>query len=36
MPRFLYALTLKAVSSVFAHLSISKKMLDSKKMNVTD
>ena len=35
-PRVLYALTLKIVSSVFAYLSISRKMLDSKKMNVKD
>ena len=36
LPRPLYAVTLKGVSGVFARLSISKKMLDSKKMNVTD
>lgn len=35
-PKFLYAFTLKVVSSIFARLSISKQMLDSKKMNVTD
>lgn len=35
-PRYFYALTLKVVSDMFARLSISKKMLDSKKMNVTD
>ena len=36
LPRYFYALTLKVVSDIFARLSISKKMLDSKKMNVTD
>lgn len=36
LPRYLYAHTLKVVSELFARLSISKKMLDSKKMNVTD
>lgn len=36
LPRPIYALVLRLVSSVFARLSISKKMLDSKKMNVKD
>lgn len=36
LPRPVYAVMLKVVSEVFARLSISKKMLDSKKMNVTD
>lgn len=36
MPRYFYAITLRVVSGVFARLSISKKMLDSKKMNVRD
>lgn len=36
LPRSLYALVLRAVSDIFARLSISKKMLDGKKMNVTD
>jgi len=36
LPLSLYAFTLKIVSSIFARLSISKRMLDSKKMNVTD
>jgi lipopolysaccharide biosynthesis glycosyltransferase len=36
LPRFLYTFMLKAISSIFARLSISKRMLDSKKMNVTD
>lgn len=36
LPKLLYATTLRVVSSVFARLSISKKMLDSKKMNVKD
>lgn len=36
LPRPLYALSLKWVSEIFARLSISKSMLDSKKMNVKD
>lgn len=36
LPRPVYALVLRLVSGVFARLSISKKMLDSKKMNVKD
>lgn len=36
LPRLLYALLLRLVSGAFARLSISKRMLDSKKMNVTD
>lgn len=36
LPRPLYAIALKLVSGIFARLSISKKMLDSKKMNVTN
>lgn len=36
LPRYFYTLTLKVVSDIFARMSISKKMLDSKKMNVTD
>lgn len=36
LPRSIYALVLRVVSSVFAHLNISKQMLDSKKMNVID
>lgn len=35
-PLFIYTVILKIVSDIFARLSISKKMLDSKKMNVTD
>ena len=34
LPRLPYALTLKLVSSIFARLSISKRLLDAKKMNV--
>ena len=36
LPRYVYALVLKIVSDIFARLSISRRMLDSKKMNVTD
>jgi lipopolysaccharide biosynthesis glycosyltransferase len=36
LPRPIYALLLRVVSGVFARLSISKKMLDSKKMDVRD
>jgi lipopolysaccharide biosynthesis glycosyltransferase len=36
LPKFFYAVTLKVVSDIFARLSISRRMLDSKKMNVTD
>lgn len=36
LPRVAYAYLLKIVSGVFSKLSISKKLLDSKKMNVTD
>jgi lipopolysaccharide biosynthesis glycosyltransferase len=36
LPRIVYAYLLKLVSATFARLSISRRMLDSKKMNVTD
>lgn len=36
LPRSLYAFSLKWISEIFARLSISKSMLDSKKMNVKD
>lgn len=36
LPRLLYAMTLKMVSTMFAYLDISRRMLDSKKMNITD
>lgn len=36
LPLSLYTFTLRIVSGIFARLSISKRMLDSKKMNVTD
>lgn len=36
LPRSLYAIALKVVSDTFARLSISRRMLDSKKMHVRD
>lgn len=36
LPKLLYAVLLRSVSSLFALLSISKRMLDNKKMNVED
>ena len=36
LPRAAYALLLKSISAIFARLDISKRMLDSKKMNVKD
>lgn len=36
LPKFLYAHLLKFVSHLFSFLNISKRLLDSKKMNVTD
>lgn len=36
LPLIMYTYALKIISGIFARLSISKRMLDSKKMNVTD